>query len=57
MDGFVVSGDSKADIRKLDGHGVERLHTLLVQLLQHIHTLAVPVPAPLTGWKVFYSLP
>lgn len=40
VDGFIVLGYSKADIGKLDGHGVELLHTLLVQLLQHIVTHA-----------------
>lgn len=40
VDGFIVLGYSKADIGKLEGHGVELLHTLLVQLLQHIVTHA-----------------
>lgn len=41
VDGFTVLGYSKADIRKFDGHSIELLHTLLVQLLQHINTLTV----------------
>lgn len=41
VDDFSVLGYSKADIRKLDGHSIKLLHTLLVQLLQYTNALTV----------------